>query len=181
MNQYTFDALTRSLTGLPSRRAVLRVLASGGLVLAVAQLPTAAVAGKAHNRPRSKSKLNAFVCLSVGRSCKNDGQCCSGICDGTKGKRRCRGHDGGGCSGDLAHSGGGGMFVSCTASTGDQGFCQATTGHAGYCSGVGNINCATCSRDADCPTAFGPHAACIQIPGECEAGTACAGLDALVM
>jgi hypothetical protein len=131
-----------------------------------------------HKRKRRKPKPNAFGCLDVGDACKNADQCCSGICQGKKGKKRCRAHDTGGCQPTNLCS----FFdvepVSCTTSSGVEGSCGTTTGNAGYCGGGGD--CFPCKKDSDCHEVCGPQAACVQCPEECDVGTVCAGPDGVV-
>jgi hypothetical protein len=113
----------------------------------------------------------------VGKFCKNSGQCCSGICSGKQGKKRCQAHDSDVCqplqdpicSGDLPP---------CTTRAGNGGQCLTTTGKAGYCT-LGGV-CVACKKDADCVAFCGPQAACISCAdGTCEGtgGTICATFE----
>ncbi len=177
VNQHRFDGLTRSLASVPSRRDVLRGLAGAGLELGAARLPGVVAAGETRRKVK-KARPNAFGCLDVGNRCKNADQCCSGLCRGKRGKRRCRAHNTEGCTAgapphicDLGNR-------PCTSSLGDPGFCQTTTGKAGYCAAGGM--CHACTTDAECRTAqggqFGPLAACVRCAGcTLTGGTACAG------
>jgi hypothetical protein len=158
MDDAHFDRLTR--------RYVL-----GGLAAALG-LGTARLPDVAHARKRKKVKFNAFGCVDVGRFCKKAGQCCSGICQGKKGKKKCRAHDA-----DICSSGDGNAFcnpdspnpVACTTSTGN-GVCRTTTGNAGFC--VEGGDCFPCTKDAECVPFCGAGAACFACAG-CPEGTAC--------
>jgi hypothetical protein len=185
MNQLRFDDITRRFSHLPSRRRLLGGLASGILGLGAAQLPDLAAKKKKRKgkkRKGRKAKPNAFGCLDVGDPCKSEEQCCSGICEGKKGKRKCVAHDAGVCGADsdICISGQpsfcGGANPNC--------ICLSTTGNAGFCGefapGVpGAEFCRDCSQDSDCEEDFGPGAACVVYGGICESfcavtgGTAC--------
>lgn len=175
MDQHRLAALTRWASGLPYRRDVVLGLASAGLGPWSTPVPEAAARKQTRRR---KVRFNAFGCVNVGSFCTRDGQCCSGVCEGKQGKRRCRAHDAEGCTASapphICDLGAG----PCTSSLGDPGFCQTTTGKAGYCAAGGM--CHACATDAECRTAqgglFGPRAACVRCAGcEFTGGTACAG------
>ncbi len=155
--------MTPSLASVPSRRDILRGLAGAGLGLGVARLP-AVVAAK--RQRKKKVKRNAFGCVDVGDLCTRADQCCSGICQGKKGKKRCRAHDTGTCqTGGTSEScdATGGGDVPCTTSLGfPGGFCETTTGGASFCAISGD--CFGCTTDADCQKFCGPRAACIVCP-----------------
>jgi len=161
MEGIQFDHLVRSSTR--SRRSLL----GRALAVAAGLLTTRGVdARKKRRRKKRKSTAtpNELGCLEVGDPCSSDGQCCSGICDGKKGKRRCKAHDTGGCAAGSAPVGCGGTDVACTTSLGDPGTCATTTGNAGYCQyAPANYPCQT---DVDCQVAegglLGPRAACIR-------------------
>jgi hypothetical protein len=159
-----FDRWTRTVSTVLSRRGL-----AGALALAATAIPGLAEA-KNKKKKRKKIKRNALGCVNVGNLCKNAGQCCSGICTGKKGKKRCKAHDTGGCqAGDLCPS----DLVACTTSTGDAGACRRTTGNAGYCAAGGD--CFPCTKDADCQGVCGLQAACIVICVGCgPSNTACA-------
>ena len=162
----------RAARGVPSRRHVLLGLLGAGLAFRGAQTPEVAHAEKRRSR---RVKRNAFGCVNVGGICQNAGQCCSGICEGKKGKRTCREHDGGtGCRAGLIEDGcGGTVDVACTTSTGQTGICNTTTGNAGYCIAIGGASpIPGCTKDADCRALCGTDAAvCIR----CEGAGVCAG------
>jgi hypothetical protein len=157
---------------LPSRRDVLRGLAAAGIgLLAVPRLDGAA----ARKERTRKVKLNAFGCVDAGGVCKTNGQCCSGICQGKRGKKTCRVHDATTCeAGQTITDVCGGKDVSCTTSTGNaDGACLTTTGNAPYC--ARESFCHACKRDADCRPFCGEDAACVTCVGCTDAGgTACA-------
>ncbi len=91
MDDARFDALARAPG--TTRRHVLGGLLGVGLG-GGARSPDAATA----ERRRRRVRRNAFGCVSAGEFCKHAGQCCSGVCRGKKGKKRCRAHDTGGCA-----------------------------------------------------------------------------------
>jgi hypothetical protein len=155
MESARFDGLTRSVSTLLSRRTLAGVFGFGSLLI-----PSLAEAKKHHkhkHKKKKKVKFNDFGCVNVGGFCKNDDQCCSGICEGKKDKKKCKAHDQGSCQPgqDTCASG---TPILCTSSTGDLGECLVTTGNAPSC---GQGTCVACSKDADCVPLFGPQAACI--------------------
>jgi hypothetical protein len=79
VNQTRFETATRSLTGLPSRRDVLRSLASAGLGLGALRLPDA-VAAKNKQKGKKRKKKVQQRCMPncTERTCGNDG--CGGSC-----------------------------------------------------------------------------------------------------
>jgi hypothetical protein len=182
VERYQFDSLTRLLNGALLRRHLLRGLA--GLGLGLAAMHRVGIAEARQKRTR-KVKPNAFGCLNVGDPCKRDTQCCSGICKGKKGKRRCKAHDTGGCAAG-AQTVGCGTDVACTASSGKPGQCVTTTGNAGYCAanigGGGSGYGQGCKTDFDCQVVagglFGPTAACVRC-NLALGGTVCAAADEL--
>jgi hypothetical protein len=164
MDAIRFDRLTR--------RFLLGGFAAA-LDLGTARFPDVAIAKK-----RKKVKRNAFGCVNVGKFCKNAGQCCSGICRGRKGGKKCRAHDSGvGCQVGAREEECGGTDISCTSATGAPGVCDTTTGNAAYCHGSG-LTCATCSKDEDCQELCQlATAVCIKCP-DCDGSafqTACVG------
>jgi hypothetical protein len=113
----------------------------------------------------------------VGKFCKNNGQCCSGICQGKKGKKKCKAHDEGTClpGQDACTSG---SPVLCTTEGGLPGQCTQTTGKSSFCETTGD--CFDCKKDADCVPFCGASAACI-VCAECAMEglqTACVGTNA---
>jgi hypothetical protein len=168
MTASTFEAVIRTMRRTPSRRDVVRGLASAALGLVLVRVSPGTDAKKRRNKKRKRQELpppNAFGCLDVGQKCRGkDELCCSGICDGKKPKKgepdktQCISHNTGGCSPqqDL-----------CTTDPntrcGATGICARTTGNVGFClqSTPEGLNCGACKKDADCTAGFGPEAACI--------------------
>ncbi len=151
-----------------SRRALVAAAA------ALAAAPVTSAKKKKRRKRNKKVTRNAFGCVNVGAFCKNDDQCCSGICQGKQGKKTCQAHHTGGCTGQLHACAG--DLVPCVTATDENGTCARTTGNAGYCVVVAFDFCAACSRDTDCQAMCGPQAACIVCESECEPnGTGCVG------
>jgi hypothetical protein len=182
VDQNRFGALMRSLTGAASRRDVARGLTAAGLGLGSMRLPDLVEAKKKrkNKKKRKKARPNAFGCLEVGDPCKTEEQCCSGICEGKKSKRKCRAHDAGSCLTGAQIDVCGGPAVACTSSFGQPGQCATTTGNAAYC--LAAIYCHACTTDVECQEAngglLGPNAACFHCAGDVcpeAGGTACAG------
>lgn len=172
-----FDRWTKSLTFTASRRQALLAL-----VIGVPGLAASKNKKRKHNKDKNntrKIRRNSFGCVNVGGFCKNGGQCCSGICQGQKGKKTCRAHDTGSCQADQDTCLSG--TVLCDR-TGGQGICFRTTGNASYCAGIEVGNCFACATDADCQPFCGEGAACVAC-AECEetGGTACVGLESCVL
>ncbi|MGH2615812.1 MAG: hypothetical protein ACRDJC_11270 [Thermomicrobiales bacterium] len=170
-----FDRLTRmvsaasrrrglghDLTSIISRRQTLAALALG--LFGVSSAPRHAAGGPG--------------CKNVGRKCRRRKQCCSSVCRGKKGKKRCKAHDTGGCRAGQQSTGCGGNDVACTTNSGNPGICETTTGNAGFCAFSGD--CFPCQKDADCREVCGPRAACTRCASTCfgVGGTACFGPDA---
>jgi hypothetical protein len=185
MNQHRAPTLARTLTSLPSRRNVLRGLAGSGLGLGIARWQPTANAKKKHKHKKKpkKAKPNAFGCFDVGDPCKSADQCCSGICEGKKGKRKCRAHDDGTC--DQKSQGvceaGNPLLVLCNGKS--DCVCFRTTGGSNVCAalfGETLSQCADCQKDADClALGYPPGTTCAPITGDyacadiCEGGMAC--------
>lgn len=175
MDSSRFDHFTRSFAG--SRRS----LVGGTLALSLGLIGSSSIdARKRRKRKKPKSRnlqvtLNEYGCVNVDVPCTSNDQCCSGVCEGTKGNRTCRAHDSSDCiAGTDVCSG---EEVTCTTSSGEDGFCGTTTGNAGYCLATGD--CYPCRTDVECQRArngfFGPTAACLTC-AECAqtGGTLCA-------
>lgn len=159
--------MTRTISEVPSRRDVLRGLAGVGLGLGMVRIPAMAAAKKKRKRKTKKRNPkvtpNQYGCLEVDDPCQTAEQCCSGICEGKKGKKRCLAHDTGTCKQD-------GQLVPCNNRT-DCG-CFRTTAGSDVCAGLATSECAVCQRDADClALGFPSGTACT--PGPCESGMAC--------
>jgi hypothetical protein len=163
-----FDHVTRTFATLLSRRTLAGVLGLGAI-----SLPSLADAKKKRNKKKRKIKRNSFGCVNVGNVCKNSGQCCSGICQGKKSKKKCQAHNTSTCQPGQSICGP--NPAGCTTDTGAPGGCTRTTGSAGYCEASGD--CFVCQKDADCVPFCGAGAACIVCPPCASEGTqtACAG------
>lgn len=161
MDSTRFDRMTRRLVTSATRRETLAALALATL-------------GRIGLGPEVAAGPG---CKNVGAKCKKATQCCSGVCQGKKGRKRCKAHDAGICRSGLGHAfcKPGSPVVTCTTSAGKNGTCQTTTGNAGYCAWDGA--CMACTKDADCRQFCGAGAACLACAG-CAAGTFCAGPDA---
>jgi len=162
-----FDAWTRRRFGLAAGGVAASWL---GLTVRISDVAEARKSRK--KKRRKKPKLNEFGCVNVGTSCRKDKACCSGICNGKQGKKKCRAHGSGGCGAGHTAMGCGGQVVGCITSSGEDGVCVTTTGQAGYC--MSDRTNAVCSRDADCHELYGPEAACILCPTS-PSGTNCVG------
>lgn len=186
MDQHRITALKRSLISMPSRRDVLRGLAAAGLGLRAMwpQEPAVAKGKRKRKNKKKKAKPNAFGCLSVNKTCKNAEQCCSGICEGKKSKRRCRAHDTGTCEQDVAAICQSASPITTTCNNRGDCACFRTTAGSSFCAELfcgreGCSECAECQRDADCVAlGFPPEAACAPVSaglcaGICESGMAC--------
>jgi hypothetical protein len=179
MNANRIGELTQTLTSLPSRRDVLRGLAGAGLGLGGLQLAPVANAKKKHKhkKRKPKAKPNEFGCLEIGDACSNADQCCSGLCEGKKGKKRCQAHNVGGCSLDRSR-----CFNPAVSPCSATATCLTTTGNAPFCAeNTGSsleANCQICSKDKDCEAlGFGAGSACVifRIEGACTFG--CEGIN----
>jgi hypothetical protein len=174
----------RSLRDVPSRRDVLRGLTAAGLGLGLAALPELGEAKPKRRKKRKRpkpAKPNQYGCLEVNDPCRRHTQCCSGICTGKPGKKRCRAHGTGTCNQRAPGI--------CEADNPALTFCNnsptcvcvRTTAGSAFC-GEGNLEvsrCAPCKRDADC-VALGlpPGSACAptatgNCAGDCATGTVC--------
>jgi hypothetical protein len=132
-----------------------------------------------HKAKAKKAKPNEFGCLSVGKACKSDDQCCTGICEGKQDKK-CRAHDTGTCdqkaddfcaapSQDTLCNGS--PTCACVRTTAGSTFCVDTSSGASAC--------ADCQNDANCEAlGFPPGSACAPFTegvcaGMCEGDMAC--------
>jgi len=159
--------LTRAVSTVLSRRALAATLGLGA-----PGLHGSAEARKKRKKRKTRITRNAFGCVNVGELCKNGGHCCSGICQGKQGKKRCQAHGTGGCQSEqddcVEPSGCPEKPTSLTSR------CYRTTGNTSVC-GIGVAGaCIACARDADCEAGYGPGAACVicaSCPGQQD--TAC--------
>lgn len=118
------DAVNNRLSGRPSRRQGLGVLAVLGLCAGL--LADGATAK--HRKQKKNVTRNAFGCVDVGRFCENGGPCCSGVCSGKSGKKTCQNHDAATCQNRVSETDcGGAVNGTCLTSTGAQGTCNATS------------------------------------------------------
>ncbi len=176
MDAFHFDHLTRTVSTVLSRRTAASVLGLGALAL-----PGLADARKKRKHKKKKITRNAFGCVNVDGFCKNDRQCCSGICQGRKDKKTCKDHDQSTCqAGQNTLVCDGDANVLCTATDGTAGLCHTTTGQGAFCSAISA--CFVCATDADCRRYCDRPAACTVCPG-CvgsgtgNVGTGCAWVD----
>jgi hypothetical protein len=88
MDDRQFDSLARALVAATTTRR--RVLAAGVLSGVLGMPGLFDTVAKKHKKRRKKIQRNAFGCVNVGSFCKNSGQCCSGVCQGKKGKKSAR-------------------------------------------------------------------------------------------
>jgi hypothetical protein len=140
MDERRFDNLSRILGSAETRRRALKMLGGSGLAVLLARLSVGE---------------SGAACRKAKKSCRRDGQCCSGRCK----KGRCKGNAkavvnecvGAEPGTPTPCAGGNGCF--CVTTITGEPFC----GNAGDCSG--------CSADADCDAITGPGSACI--PGKC--------------
>jgi hypothetical protein len=156
LDDRSFDTLAR-LIGATTRRAAVTALAAGalGLVLGLRD-----------------AEAGAAGCLNPGRSCSRGKQCCSGLCKGPKGRKRCRTAPGQSictirddtCRTDINRDCGVGPLA-CR--------CWTTTAGRAFCSESGSTGVAGCERDADCVAAVGAGAACVRGGGDCAFETIC--------
>jgi hypothetical protein len=182
MNSQHFDLITRTLGRATARRRLIAALALSPVAVVVAAHTSDSGAAKKRRKKKGKKgkkpQPNAFGCLDVGDACESATQCCSNICEGKHGKRKCQAHDSGECSSGAHHEECGGTTVACTTSFLEPGVCGTTTGNAGYCFAAGE--CRACTSDVECQELdggqLGPSAACI-LCADCQetGGTSCVG------
>jgi len=179
MDQRRVTTVLHTLTGPPSRRDMLRALGGAGLGLVLGRWPRAATARK---RRRKAVRVNEFGCVDAGKLCKTDAQCCSSVCRGKKGRRRCRAHHTGTCP----QSSPGQCLDPLPVEAGCNGLsgcgCWGTTAGSTACvtdipSGV--EFCTDCTTDADCE-AIGFPAGSVCVPrhlggcaGSCPSNRSC--------
>jgi hypothetical protein len=155
MQATAVDALARRFATFRSRRGLLGALA------ALAAPAAAAPVGKA-------------ACRNPGRPCNRGGQCCSGLCAGKKGKRRCRTSPGQSictladnqCLPGVQPKDCGLGDLSC--------LCFVTTRGRAVCTQFAGGDATPCSSDGECESRFGRGAVCISgdpvcdVPSECR-------------
>lgn len=192
MHAARFDRLTRMVSSLSSRRALMRALSA---VSAIAALPAPDIlAAKSVGKTKQKKpklQRNQYGCVAVGGACRGrDRHCCSGRCQGKKPKRgradksHCVAHHAGtiedgsrGClPGDDSYGPG---ETLCTTNAGEEfAQCWLTTGDAGYCGFGAACIPGGCRKDADCLAPCGAGAACVVLPDYCQGiDTVCFGIE----
>jgi hypothetical protein len=148
MDGSQFDDIMRALSA--SRRTFF----SAALVIGMGRLgPFQAKAKKKHKHRHKKRKPkatpNEFGCLEVGAPCTSEEQCCSGVCDGKKGKKQCQAHGAGTCEQEGQHYCAAVTVPYCNNSISC--VCGRTTAGSNFCGTVlPPSDCADCQRDADC-------------------------------
>jgi hypothetical protein len=171
----------RSLAAGSTRRDLMTGLAVGfGLGSAYPILETEAKKKKRKKRKPRKPKPNAFGCLNVGKPCKSADQCCSGICDGKKRKRKCVAHGTGTCDQQGPEICVPDPPIALTCNNDATCRCFRTTGDSIVCAKFeGPASCVQCARDADCEAAGLPAgSSCVPFSegpcaGNCASGMAC--------
>ena len=201
MDSKRFDSLARTVGRRGSRRSAFQALAAAALTAASARVGLSeepAVAAQLTTERR-------FDCLAVGDSCNgNDSRCCSGRCEGQKGKKAKKGKDGRRRRGrddkskcvahdeDICTAGqdtcsdiSNGVAVPCGFRS--RGACFQTTGKAGFCGRIEGgspprFRCENCTRDTDCQAlGYGGDSACVVCETDCQFrttnATACVGSE----
>jgi hypothetical protein len=164
------DAIIRSLSHMPSRRALVRGLLGTTLGVGSAKLPAP---GEAKKKPKRKKKATCddFVCRRVGQSCISVSQCCSGICEGESGQRTCQAHGTGTCDQDAPGVCAGSAE---TCNGRDACACFRTVAGSIFCAETNVIgdDCADCVTDADCEAlGYVAGSACVPYTEGACAGT----------
>jgi hypothetical protein len=177
MDGILFDEIAQSAR--ESRRALLAAVLAATIGQRFAFTSDARKKGK-RKKKEKKVKPNEFGCLEIGDPCQNAGQCCSGVCDGKKGKRNCRAHGTGTCEQGAPGFCEAGVSGICDNATNC--FCSRTTAGSNFCGDIlfaSGTNCADCKKDADCEAqGFPPGSACVPFAtgfcaGNCEGGMVC--------
>jgi hypothetical protein len=173
MDGESFDAVVQRVAVVASRRGVLR--AGVGALAGVALGAIGTALGFA------EAEATHFTCRHDGSGCKRADQCCSSICTGKRGKKKCRPHGTGTCDQqvggicDVANP----AQLLCNNST--TCVCIRTTAGSSYC-GENNTavsHCAECQSDADCERqGFPAGSACAPFAngtcaGKCPTGMLC--------
>jgi len=189
VEQQRIEAVTRTLSSLPSRRDVLRGLAAAGLGFSAPRLAETEAAKHKHKKGKKRKHrtpvvtppevpplvFNRYGCLDVGQPCRGENaNCCSGICQGAApaagqpDASHCVAHNAGVCTPET-DSCELGLEVPCNPSA-TRSACTITTGNAGFCADISagtEKHCRVCTRDTDCQGEFGPGAACVVLGGGC--------------
>ena len=176
--------LRSTLLGLPSRRDVLRGIAATGIALVSVAAPASAGSKPKRKRKRRKrrqtpAKPNRYGCLSNNAPCRRASQCCSSVCSGQPGRKRCRAHGTGTCNQAVP------AFCETSVPTlthcdnSEFCWCLRTTSGSSYCGSAVTSDCAACKRDADCVAlGYPPGSACAPFTngacaGNCPTGMMC--------
>ena len=174
MDSRHFDELVITLA--QSRRS----LVAGALTAAAGLLGIQAAAARHHKPRKPRPQPNEFGCVDVGKPCRNSGNCCSGVCKGKKGRKRCRAHHTGTCKqGGVGHC----LEPSVETCNGNAACaCARTTAGSDVCvqaAPSGFDYCTDCSRDGDCE-ALGYPKGSVCLPthegacaGGCDSDRAC--------
>lgn len=178
------DWLRNTLLGLPSRRDVLRGIAATGIGLVSVAVPASAGAKPKQQRKRRKpgqrpAKPNRYGCRKVDDSCRRHRQCCSGVCAGKRGRKRCRRHGAGTCSQTRPALCEAASQLTTLCNNSSNCACVRTTSGSAYCGSLVTSSCVPCKRDADCvKQGFHRGSACAPFgtgncAGQCARATAC--------
>ena len=156
MEPSRFDDFARYLTIGHSRRETVAATVLGALALMGLRRGVAAGPG----------------CKNINKPCKKKKECCSNLCKGKKGKKKCKGHDAGTCKPGSETATCGGVSVPCKTFDGQDGLCATTTGNAPFCLAFALEE--QCTKDAECRKSAGKGAACVVCAGS-PTGSVCAG------
>jgi hypothetical protein len=164
MDHGQFDQIVARLAARRERRVALGI--AGGAALA-------ALFGRIGG-----VEAGAAGCATNGKSCQRADQCCSGVCKGKRGKKKCRAHGMGTCKqGQNVCTAADPHLLRCNniAACG----CFRTTAGSPFCGNSFSTTCADCRRDGDCAAlGFPAGSACVALDvgacaGDCPSGTAC--------
>ena len=148
MEDARFDALTRRMSHVISRRTVLTVL--GGAIPGL-------FAHRALGSKRTDA-VQAERCMPPGKKCTTSGQCCSHKCAGKKKHKKCTTCRVQQCQ--VGMDACGDYQCRCPGN----GFCVTTLSDDSFCFSEGA--CVPCASDGECNTIFGiDGAACIDARG----------------
>jgi len=151
MHAQHFDSLVRRLGDTASRRRALEVLGGGVMAALFARVGV--------------EEAGAAGCRNAGHGCKRRRQCCSGICRGKSGHKRCRQAPGQGtCTIQLDSC----FSTGAVGCNGDANCaCFVTKAGASFC-GEHFIRCTDCATNADCVAAGHPAGSvCVPAKGGC--------------
>lgn len=174
MDSQHFDELMRTLA--QSRRS----LVAGALTAAAGLLGIQAATARRRKPRKPRAQPNEFGCVDAGKPCQNNGSCCSGVCKGKKGRKRCQAHHTGTCK----QGGAGHCLESSVETCNDRTDCACvrTTSGSDVCvqtAPSGFDYCADCARDTDCEALGYPRGSvCLPLhegfcAGACDSDRAC--------